>query len=51
MHLRMLGRNCSKRNRMVAMVVAEGAKITNLFCLEKVLRPEQFDASGMVMLP
>ena len=47
----MLGRNCSKINRMVVMVVAEWAKITSLFCLEQVLRPEQFDASGMVMLP
>ena len=47
----MLGRNCSIRNRMVAMVVAEWAKITSLFCLEKVLRPEQFDASNMVTLP
>ena len=36
---------------MVAMVVAEWAKITSLFCLEKVLRPEQFHASGIVMLP
>ena len=51
MHLRMLGRNCSKMNRMVVMVVAEWAKITSLFCLEKVLCPKQFDASGMVTLP
>ena len=36
---------------MVAMVVAEWAKITSLFRLEKVLRPEQLDASGMVTLP
>ena len=33
------------------MVVAEWAKITSLLCFEKVLRPEQFDASGMVTLP
>ena len=36
---------------MVAMVVAEWAKISSLFRLEKVLRPGQFDASGMVTLP
>ena len=34
---------------MVAMVVAEWAKISSLFCLEKVLRP--IDATGMVKLP
>ena len=51
MHFRMLGRNCSKMNRMVVMVVAEWEKITSLFCLENVLRPGQFDASGMVKLP
>ena len=51
MHFRMLGRNCSKMNRMVVMVVAEWEKITSLFCLENVLRPGQFDASGMVTLP
>ena len=36
---------------MVVMVVAEWEKITSLFCLENVLRPGQFDASGMVKLP
>ena len=36
---------------MVAMVVAEWAKISSLFRLEKVLRPRQFDATGMVKLP
>ena len=31
--------------------MAEWGKISSLFRLEKVLRPRQFDATGMVKLP
>ena len=31
--------------------MAEWGKISSLFRLEKVLRPEQFDATSMVTLP